>query len=124
MTINESIIIIVVVIIAIIIGMTISMTIFCNYHIRTKNPSNWVSEPKYGSGENEKYFEDLAIYDGGYDGENDGENIKLTIVDDVKGCIDTYNKDGLISDILKKTFEPILYVSDIKEQLPYKQKCI
>ena len=114
MTINESIIlIIVVVIIAIIIGMLISLQ---NWRFLNLNP-------KVGRNEDtEEYIEDLSINSNTR--EYNGGDIKLTLVDDIRGCIDTYNKDGLIDNILNKTLDPILYINDIKEQLPYTPTCI
>ena len=114
MTINESIIlIIVVVIIAIIIGMLISLQ---NWRFLNLNP-------KVGRNEDtEEYNEDLSIYSNTR--EYKGGDIKITLVDDIRGCIDTYNKDSLIDNILNKTLDPILYINDIKEQLPYTPTCI
>jgi len=117
-----SIIIIIIVIISIIIGMVITMLKFCNI--------KKISTNKYPpiTGTNEKrdeYFEDLSAYP---DQDTDlnvytGGDTKLVVIDDVRGCIDKLNKNGLINDILNKTFEPLLYVRDITERLKYEPSC-
>ena len=40
-------------------------------------------------------------------------------IDNICKHIDEFNKTGLITDILNKTLDPILYLTDITEHLPY-----
>jgi hypothetical protein len=145
MAINESIIIIIIiVIIAIIIGMIIRYREFIKGYIGrgdtgagNKYNFNNLKLKKY-SGANDGYSEDISILpysditysditclesDSIYSGEYNGGGTKLVIIDDVRNCIDTYNKNGLIDGILNKTFEPLLYVRDISERLPYTKSC-
>jgi uncharacterized protein YegP (UPF0339 family) len=45
------------------------------------------------------------------------------VIDDVRDCVDKFNNKGQITNILGKTLEPILYLHDIKERLPYASSC-
>ena len=123
MVIDHSIVvIIVVVIIAIIIGMVITITKLHNYNYLMNNSMN-TNKQIIGTNEQiDEYFEDLAVYPDTEDAYIGG-GTKLVMIDDVKGCIDKLNKNGLIDDVLNKTLEPLLYVKDIQRQLPYEKSC-
>ncbi len=45
------------------------------------------------------------------------------IISSTKDCVDKFNEDNLITDILGKTLQPLLLVSEIDKALPYARSC-
>lgn len=118
-------VIIILVIISIIIG--IIGVIGYRRHI-DKSKSNTIKPDQlklgnYEYSDEENFDEDLSLLSNKYDYTYFGSGSRADVIPDVSNCIDNFNKTGLIDNILNKTLEPILYVRDIKERLPYAPSC-
>ena len=114
---NDSVliwVIIILVIVAIVIGLLSVLSY--SKHKRKYTATAETAEDEY-------FTEDLTLLYNKYDNGYFGSGAKSDIIPDVSKCIDNFNKDELINNILNKTLDPILYVRDIKERLPYMPSC-
>jgi hypothetical protein len=113
-------IVIILVIVAIVLG---AITIF-EYRRRKRKSNSDTRKIGYYEESNDEYFkEDITQLSNEYDNNYTGGGETLMSLNNSRECIDKFNKNGLISDILDKTFEPILYVQDIDKQLTYIPSC-
>ena len=88
-----------------------------------KSKSKSIKLGNYEYSDEENFDEDLTQISNEYDYPYFGSGAKADIIPDVSNCIDKFNKNGLIDNILNKTLEPLIYVRDIKERLPYVPSC-